>query len=287
MNLKNLIERKLIHPPDFLADNLCYLTIMGSEAYGCEQDKSDKDFYGFCMPSLSYVFPHTAGYIEGFDEIPRFLSWQQHHVKDDKKNYDFEVFSIVHYFRLLSDGNPNIIDSIFTPDDCVQHSTHISDLVRQKRKLFLSKKLYHKFKGYAFSQMKKVESKIAVGKRKELVEKFGYDTKFLSHCYRLCEECRQILEEGDLDIRRSRDAQKAIRRGDMGLQEVKNWFTQKDGELERLYETSTIPHSPDKCSIKELLLNCLEHHYGSIDHLVKRNEGRSDEIIMKIRELIV
>lgn len=67
---------------------------MGSVAYGVSNDLSDMDIYGFCVPPVNYVFPHTKGYIHGFDQIKGFDQYQQHHVQHKDRNYDFSIYSI-------------------------------------------------------------------------------------------------------------------------------------------------------------------------------------------------
>jgi hypothetical protein len=59
------------------------------------------------------------------------------------------------------DNNPNMLDSLFVPRRCVLHSTKIGEMVRNDRQLFLSKKCFHSFSGYAYSQLKKLQSKAA------------------------------------------------------------------------------------------------------------------------------
>lgn len=244
-------------------------------------------FTDFVSP-VSYVFPHTSGYIHGFDEISNFLSWQQHHVQDPSQSlvYDFQIFNIVHYFRLLADGNPNMIDSIFTPDECVVRTSQIANLVRLNRKLFLTKKLYLKFKGYSYSQMKKLRDKNPSGKRADLVEQFGYDSKFLSHGLRLILEIEQVLEEGDLDIRRNKELLKSVRRGEWTLDQAVEFLNEKDKHIDRLYESSSIPYSPDYTKIKQLLIDCLEQHYGSLSNLVSRSDSEYAEMVDKIRKIV-
>ena len=80
-----------------------------------------------------------------------------------RKNYDLTIYNIVKYFRLCADGNPNMIDSLFVPRRCVLHSTTISEMVREKRHLFLSKKCFHTHKGYAYSQLSKMTGKESLG----------------------------------------------------------------------------------------------------------------------------
>ena len=183
MFLHRLEKLKLISPPPWLCDNTHYLTIMGSHAYGVadtsvSNNLPDYDYYGFCIPPKDYIFPHLRGEIEGFGtKGPRFDQFLGDHINDTdaKKQYDIQVFNIVKYFELCRGCNPNMIDSLFTPYECVNHLTKIGQIVIDNRKLFLSKLAYHRFRGYAWAQWKKVQNKEPVGKRKEIVEKWGFD----------------------------------------------------------------------------------------------------------------
>src|SRR5262249_46903708 len=159
-------------------------------------------------------------------------------------------------------------DSLYTPDFCVLHTTEVGRLVRENRDIFLHKGAWHKFKGYAYSQMNKVRHKNPEGKRRELVEKYGMDLKFAYHVVRLVDECRQILTEGTIDLQRNREQLKAIRRGEWTLEQLEQWFSDMERQLEDLYAKSSLPHSPDEARIKQLLLDCLEHHYGSLANAV-------------------
>lgn len=92
----------------------------------------------------------------------------------------------------------------------------------------------------------------------------GIDTKFLYHVVRLVDECHQILEEGDLDLTRSRKHLQAIRRGEWSMDQVTDYFDQKIIVLEELYSKSKLRYTPDEEKIKQLLIDCIEMHYGSI-----------------------
>jgi len=130
--------------------------------------------------------------------------------------------------------------------------------------MFLHKGAYHKFRGYSFSQAHKLRTKKPEGKRKEMVDKFGLDTKYAYHLVRLLGEIEMILSEGNLDLTRDAERLKAIRRGEWEINKVLDFFEQKESSLERLYETSKLPWGPDEDAVKELLLNCLEEHYGTL-----------------------
>lgn len=116
------------------------------------------------------------------------------------------------------------------------------------------------------------------------VEAYGLDTKFAYNIVRLLNEIEQILIEGDLDLERSREQLKSIRRGEWTVAQIKDYFTQKERELETAYAQSALPHGPDEAKLKQLLLDCLEMHYGSLaDAVIVPDQER--ELLRQIKEL--
>jgi predicted nucleotidyltransferase len=305
MHLVNqLVQQKLIRPQAWLPDNVHYLTIMGSIAYGVadtndETAQSDFDVYGFCIPPKDIVFPHTAGAIWGFGKyregMPKshFGQYQNHHIHDPSarggkgRTYDLQIYNIVKYVQLCMECNPNMIDSLFTPETCVLHITGIGQILRDSRKKFLHQGICDKFKGYAYSQIHKMQTKEPEpgSKRAELREKFGMDTKFAYHTVRLLNEAEQLLLEGDLDIQRNREMLKSIRRGEWTMEQLLEYFEKKRIDLESARTRSSLPASADEASIRDVLLRCLEAHYGSLQGCVNV-PGRAEELLRTIREHI-
>lgn len=291
MILHDLLKKELIHPPKWLPDNTMYLTLMGSVAYGCSSDTSDVDIYGFAIPDKGSVFPHTLGEIQGFGTpVQRFEQWSEHHVDDKsaRKMYDFTIFSIVKYFHLVMQNNPNALDSLFTPQNCVIHMTHVGNIMRENRRMFLHKGCWPRLKGYAYSQLHKASTKNpeAGSKRSELREQFGMDVKFMYHVVRLLYEAEMILTEGDLDLQRHREHLKSIRRGEISEADIRLWAAEKEKQLEAVYSASTLQHGPDEAKIKALLLQCLEAHYGSLDKLGYINPDAAETALQEIEEII-
>lgn len=279
-----LKKHELIHPPKFLENNMLYLTTMGSQAYGVSTDNSDLDLYGFCMPPLETLFPNSyGGEIEGFTKkANRFEQWSQHSIKspDSDTVYDFTVYNIAKYFRLTADANPNMVDSIFTPQHCVTFNTEIGQMVRDNRKMFLSKKVMHTFRGYAYQQQHKMKSKenSANPRRQADIDAVSYDCKYAYHLVRLLYGAEQILVTGDYDIQRDREVLKSIRRREWTMEQLDTFFESKLKHIEDAYAASTIPHGPDEDAIGKLLLNCIEHHYGSISRVLATKSVLADEI---------
>lgn len=290
--LKKLHKRNLIGPPTFVVRQLQYEVIMGSFAYGCSSDMSDTDIYGFCVPPKNVVFPHTnPDYIHLFDPVPHnFEQYQQHHINDTTANpsreYDLTIYSIVKYFKLCSEGNPNMIDSLFVPRRCISHMTPIGELVRENRHLFLSKKCWHTFKGYAYSQLHKMAIKEPTGERAKLVDEYGYDVKFAYHLVRLLDECQQILSTGDLDLEQNREQLKSIRRGEWSEKKVTKHFEWKEKALEQLAKDSNkVPHKIRKKEIRELLFKCLKMHFQTLEGC-REKENVSNDLYHGIMDVL-
>lgn len=286
-----LAGKGLISAPAWMPSNMHFECIMGSVAYGVAADDSDLDIYGFAIPQKQVIFPHLAGELEGFGKKgPRFEGWQQHHVFEADslggkgRSYDLQIFSIVRFFHLAMENNPNMLDALFCPENCILHCTRLAQRVRDNRRLFLHKGSYHKFRGYAHAQLHRMRGDKAApqGRRRETVEKHGFDVKFAYHILRLLDECEQILESGDLVLGRNREIMKEVRRGEWTEQQVREHLASREIVLEELYRTSTIPHGPDEGKLRALLLDCLEEHFGSLAAVVARPDA-AERALAEIR----
>lgn len=271
-----LMRMGLITPPSFVENNIHYEVMMGSVSYGVSTDMSDIDIYAYCIPSKHVIFPHLSGEILGFGtQQQRFEQYQAHHVFDEstEREYDLTVYNIIKFFQLCMKNNPNIIDALFVPPRCILQMTQLGNHVREHRKDFLHKGAWHRFKGYAYSQLTKAKGKKPKegSKRKKLVDDYGHDTKFTYHIVRLIHEVEQIMTEHDLDLERNREQLKSIRRGEWTLEQIEEYFKFKEKQLEELYISSSLRYSPDEEKIKNLLLECLEMHFGSLDGAIEKN----------------
>lgn len=286
--IEDLISREVVKRgeyPQFLKNGCVhYETITGSFAYGCSGGSSDLDIYAWGIPPKQYLFQNNK--VSSFDNYEHWDQWQRHGLIDDKKEYDLTVFNIARYFYLCMDGNANMIDTLFTPQHAILHMTPIAVKVRQNAELFLSKKCYHTFTGYLHSQMVKMKRK-PEGKRAALVAKFGYDVKFMYHAVRLSLELEQILETGTIDLMRDKEIYKAIRRGDWTFEEGRKFVMDQERRLKELYDKSTaVPNKPPKEKIRNLLIDCLEQHFGTLTNNEASHQNKYENMIQEIRSIV-
>lgn len=289
INLKNLEDRKLIHPPKWLTSNVHYLVIMGSRAYGTETPESDYDIYGWCIPPLDVLFPWRKGLVYGFDNFPNFEQFEvKNPISDNGKELSFNIYNITKYFYLCANNNPNMLNSLYVPQNCILTYSPIGQMVRENRHLFLSKKVWITHKSYSFAQLKKMQTKEPSGKRKAIRDEFGYDVKFAMNVVRLLYEVEQLLQEGDVDLQLHKEHLKAIRRGDIKYEDIVEFFHIKEKELEKAYHESKLPYSTDMDKVRQLLINCLEHHYGSLDKCIakQKEEGKAEKVLSEIDDLL-
>ena len=241
-----------------------YLTMMGSRAYGTFVETSDYDFYGFVVPPVEVVFPHLRGVINGFGRMKQgFEQLQYQHLQTEQfGEIDYTVFNIVKYFQLLMEGNPNIIDSIFTPESSLVKQDEIALVVRKNRQLFLSQKLYHTFKGMLFSHLSRIKSGHIKEGRKN--KGFDWDVKDGYHSLRMALQLKQVCFEYDLDLTKNRDILLDVRMGVYSKDEIVSMSEDILKEIESKKEEFVIPYAPDETEIKKLLIHCLELEYGYI-----------------------
>ena len=132
---------------DYIRENgLLYEYIRGSQAYGTALTKdmgtsavSDVDTGGVFISPKEEIFGLNEFYVD---------------MVSDEKN-DNCWYELGKYLKLISLSNPNIIESLWIPDNCILFTTPIFEAIKSNRKLFLSKKIYETFGGYAESQIKK------------------------------------------------------------------------------------------------------------------------------------
>ncbi|SRR5258706_917914 len=268
-NNPNFIPKEYDQPKFFKTVGYSYLTEMGSHSYGTENEDSDYDFYGYIVPSPEIVFPHLAGHIQGFGRTwTPFEQYQVQHIQHGKYGeIDLTVYNIVKYFQLVMSGNPNMVDSLFTLNENVVHSDEVGDLVKENRHLFLSEKMYHTFKGMAWSHASRLKNGTVKEGRRNNVEKFSWDTKDGYHTLRILLQIKDVLETGDLNLKKYSRFLRDVRDGMYDLDTVLLMFETLMRDIDKVVENgSVVPHSPDENKIKQLLVDCLEIKYGSLSN---------------------
>lgn len=225
----------------------------GSIAHGMFIPKNDpnsiddKDVMAVCVPPVEYYFGLREFASRGTQEIKR-------------DEWDIVVYEARKFLSLLSQGNPNVLAVLWLEPNFYLHKTAAGQMMIDHRKFFVGRHVYRAFTGYAYSQLHRMTHNACLGymgaKRKQLVEKFGYDCKNAAHLIRLLRMGVEFLKDGELYVLRQDATQLLeIKRGEWTLEQVKaeadRWFKLS----EQAYLDSKLPAGPDYDAINRLAVD--------------------------------
>jgi predicted nucleotidyltransferase len=210
----------------------------------------DKDTIAICVPPKEYYISLKDFGSHGTQEIKR-------------DEWDIVIYECKKAINLLAQGNPNILSLLWILPKHYINKTTAGSLLIDNRQLFIGKHVYRSFTGYAFSQLHRMESFHFQGymgsKRKELVTKFGYDTKNASHLIRLLRMGIEFLTDGELYVEREDAPQLLdIKRGKWTLDQVKAESDRLFKLAEESYVRSKLPVKPDMDAINKLCVEIIE-----------------------------
>lgn len=141
----------------WLGPRTVYVVEAGSHAYGTSTPESDYDYRGTAIPPADYFF----GLYE-FEQADgaNTANLVSHGIKQElPADADITVWSLKKMIKLAADGNPNMIELLFTEESNI---LHVDEKVMRPffdiRTAFLSKLLKHRFSGYAMQQLKRMRN---------------------------------------------------------------------------------------------------------------------------------
>lgn len=238
-------------------DNIVLLAYRGSIAHNMYIPESDPN--SIDDVDVIAVYMRKAGYYLS-------LNSNLEKGKDIKVGkYDFAIYELKKFIYLLYKSNPNVMSLLWLNDDHYIHISAVGCYLLQEKDIFMSKKIFHTFAGYANGQLKKMthfQFKGYMGeKRKRLVEKYGYDTKNAAHLIRLLVMGKEALDTGKLKVFRD-DADRflQIKRGAWSLERVKEESERLFEELHTSYANSPLPEKPNREKIDKMLISILAKH---------------------------
>ncbi len=224
------------------ADREILRCLVGSQAYGTATAGSDEDFKGIFVPprsSLIGVKPQKPTITHSQDDVS---------------------YSLRHFVSLSMRCSPNILELLYCDTDHIMVSSDEGNELRKNRDLFLTKQCIKPYVNYAKEQLmlasKKPQNR---GRgRTELIEQFGYDTKFALHTIRLLESAIEILRDGTLIVTRPNAKELiAIKDGSRfaGFDEFSQYAQKLIEDLKQLEDKTTLPESPNIEAINDLTVN--------------------------------
>ena len=165
---------------DFLngIPRLAYATISGSRAYGINVENSDTDVRGFYMESLEDLM--------GIKKIKE---------QYEDSESDTVIYSFKKFVKLLANGNPNIIELLGTRQKDRLYVNSAAQRLLDNTSIFLSKKIYSSFEGFATSLFYGAEKlwNMPLGQKNAM------------HCIRIYLTGIDILKNGEINTYREKE----------------------------------------------------------------------------------
>ena len=206
-----------------------YRCVIGSRAYGLENDDSDTDYRGIYLPPADL---HLSLYGVP-DQIERDETQEQY-------------WELQRFLVLALKANPNVLECLYSP--LVESITPLGEELLSIRSSFLSRMVFQTYNGYVTSQFKKMQADI----RNQGQVKW----KHVMHLIRLLISGIGVLRHGFVQVRMDehREQLLAVRRGEVAWEETEKWRLSLHRDFDQAVQQTPLPERPDYERANSLLI---------------------------------
>lgn len=237
-------------------------TLVGSTVHGTNVHDGieDRDEMAVCVEPLSRVVGPTNNF-EQFIYRTAAIREGKHDAKSRGGDLDLTVYSLRKWVRLALDGNPTVLLLLFaTPLKITGLGMELQDMATE----FASKRAGHRFLGYLQSQKLRLTGERGQKRvnRPELIEKFGYDTKYAMQMLRLGYQGIEYMHSGRLQLPMEDTLAQLLRNVRNGLwryEEAVKLCTELELRLKEAIDSSELPEEPDTVKVTAWLCDAYTH----------------------------
>jgi len=219
-HFKDRLPGAEIRPGFELEQFIIYRCVVGSRAYGLDNDESDTDRRGIYLAPADLEWSLFGAPEQFEDNVAQSCYWE-----------------LQKFLTMALKANPNILECLYSP--MVEKATPLAEELLRFREKFLSQMIFQTFNGYAMSQFKKIEQDIR--NRGEV------RWKHAMHLLRLLLTGAATLRSGSVPVRveAHRDRLLAVKRGEMPWAEVDAWRKEIHRDFELALAGTNLPERPD------------------------------------------
>lgn len=230
--------------------------VVGSTSHGTAiTGQDDRDEMGICIEPPEYVM--------GLRVFEQYIHRDKPEgVRSGPGDLDLTIYSLRKFCRLARQGNPSVLVLLWLPQYIVKAS--LGERLLSIRQAFVSREAGERFLGYLVSQKKALKGERAkTVNRPELVEKYGYDTKFAMHALRLGFEGIEYLAERRLTLpvaEPNLTTLRAVRSGQFSLADTLALIEGTEAALREIVNACTLTAQRD--TIDAFLIEAHEQHWN-------------------------
>lgn len=189
-------------------------------------------------------------------------------VRSGPGDLDLVIHTLRKFTRLAAKGNPSILLPLYVPPAALIGKTHaFGHRLREVRSMFLSKRVGKSFLGYLIAQKERLmgdRGQMRI-KRQELIDAYGFDTKYAGHIIRLAHQGIELMRTGHLSLpmkRAEADEVLAVRTGKMTLQQTLTRAGELERELRDSLDFELLTEEPDERAIDRFVVDAYLTMWG-------------------------
>ena len=217
---------------------IIYRCIVGSRAYGLDNDESDTDRRGIYLAPAELQWSLFDAPEQFEDNAAQSCYWE-----------------LQKFLTMALKANQNILECLFSP--MVEKVTPLGKELLDLRQAFLSQMIFQTFNGYAMSQFKKIEQDIRNSGQ--------IKWKHAMHLLRLLLTGAATLRDGSVPVHveAHRERLLAVKRGEMPWAEVDAWRKELHRDFERALAETKLPERPDYEAANRFLIKARQEMANS------------------------
>lgn len=222
--------------------------------------QDDRDEMGICLEPPEYVI--------GMRRFEQYIYRTQPEGKrSGPGDLDLVVYSARKWMGLALKGNPTVLLPLFVPEVEIVTMTELGRQLRDRADMIVSRQAGPRFLGYLQAQRDRLLG-VRGGKhtnRPELVELYGFDTKYAMHMVRLGVQGVELLETGRITLPIPEpwgSWLRELRCGEHTKEEALEAAAELEARLQKLLVTSPLPERPDEDAANQWLAEAYRQRWG-------------------------
>lgn len=241
--------------------------LVGSGVHGLSvSGQDDRDEMGVCTEPPEYVIG-----LRRFEQYEHHTAWERPGGRANRSrpgDLDVTIYSLRKYLRLALAGNPTVLLPLYVPAEHVVAVTGLGRELRRLAPLIISKQAGRRFLGYLDAQRRSLLSRDGKGRdvtRPELVEAYGFDTKFCAHMVRLGWQGIELLRDGFIRLPMREDKRRwliDLRTGQHSMDEALRMAEEAERQIAELLITSPLPDHPDYSTVEAWLVSAYQRAWA-------------------------
>lgn len=234
---------------------------VGSTVHGIGvEGTDDRDELGVCIEPPEYVIG-----LRHFEQYT--YRTQPEGARSGPGDLDLVLYGLRKFASLALKGNPSILLLFNVPDEKCVVLNVLGRRLRDLAPAFASKKAGAAFLGYMQQQRQRLmgERGQMNVKRPELIERYGFDTKYAGHIIRLGFQGVAYMQTGAFPIPmpdEQRDFILAVRTGQVAENDVLTHAGMLEAKLKDEIDSTWLPDEPDYDDVNKFLIYAYQRTWG-------------------------